>query len=162
MVADLKYCLQQFVNYPFKGRHMPLYQYNSFSRRGKKTSGTIDASTLQAAKELLRGQGLMPITVKEVTAGETGNIFTRLFEKKVDVKSIVLFTKQLAVLLKSGVPLLQAMELLAEQFEGKFKRILIAIKDNLKEGQALAEGMAKYPKAFSNVYVQWVKAVDAT
>ncbi len=141
---------------------MPLYKYNSFSRRGKKVTGTIDASTLQAAKELLRGQGLMPITLSEVSAGDVGNIFTRLFEKKIDVKSKVLFTKQLGVLLRSGVPLLQGMELLAEQFEGKFKRVLIAIKDGLKEGQGLAQGMAKYPRVFSNVYIQLVRAGEAT
>lgn len=142
---------------------MPLYKYDSFNRRGSKVKGTIEAASLQAAKQLLRGQGLMPTNVTEVAAG-TGqaSFFASLFEKKIETKTVILFTKQLAVLLRSGVPLLQAFELMAEQFEGKFKRILVNIKDGLKAGEALAKELNKYPKIFSNVYVQLVRAGEAS
>ncbi len=141
---------------------MPLYKYDSFSRRGNKVSGTIDAASEQAAKELLRGQGLMPTKIVEVTAETQGFSFASLFEKKIEPKTVILFTKQLAVLLRSGVPLLQSFELLTEQFEGKFKRLIISIKDGIKSGQPLAKELAKYPKVFSNVYVQLVRAGEAS
>ena len=141
---------------------MPLYQYDSFNRRGTKVAGTIDASSAQAAKEMLKGQGLMPTSIVEVQSDGGGSFLGSLFEKPIDAKTKVIFTKQLSVLLRSGVPLLQAIELLIEQFEGKFRRILIKIKDGIKSGEPLAKEMSKYPKVFSNVYIQLVKAGEAS
>lgn len=140
---------------------MPLYKYESYNRRGKKVTGTIDAASQQAAITLLRGQGLMPINVGE-TAQEKASFWKSLFSKKIDIRTKVLFTKQLGVLLKSGVPLLQAIELLTEQFEGEFRRVLISIKDSVKAGESLAEQMGKYPRIFPNVYVQLVRAGEAS
>lgn len=141
---------------------MPLYKYDSFSRRGGRVKGTIDATSVQAAKELLRGQGLMPTDICEVNSETQGLSFKSLFEKKVEVKTVVLFTKQLAVLLRSGVPLLQAFELLGEQFEGRFHRILVNVRDGIKSGEPLAKELGKYPTVFSNVYIQLVRAGEAS
>ena len=57
---------------------------------------------------------------------------------------------------------MQAIDLLIDQFEGKFKRVLISIKDAVKTGEPLAKELAKHPKIFSNVYVQLVKAGEAS
>lgn len=142
---------------------MPLYKYESFNKRGKKVSGTIDAASSQAAITILRGQGLMPIKVEETSQEAAGvSFWSRLFRKKIDLRTKVLFTKQLGVLLKSGIPLLQALELLTEQFEGDFKHILINIKDGVKAGESLASEMAKYKRVFPNVYTQLVKAGEAS
>jgi type II secretory pathway component PulF len=141
---------------------MPLYRYDSFNRRGKRISGTIDAASMQAAKQILQGQGLMLVKIEEVRAGAAGFGIFQLFERKVEEKTKIIFTKQLSVLLKSGVPLLEAFELLSEQFEKRFKRILIDIKDGLKAGESLASQLAKYPRVFTNVYVQLVKAGEAS
>jgi type II secretory pathway component PulF len=141
---------------------MPLYKYDSFNRRGKKVSGTIDASSKQDAINTLRGQGLMPISVSETTGEKAGPFWKNIFKKKIDIRTKVLFTKQLAVLLKSGVPLLQALELLTEQFEGNFQHVLINIKDGVKAGESLASEMGKYPRIFPSVYVQLVKAGEAS
>jgi len=141
---------------------MPLFQYEAFSKRGNKVNGTIDAVSMQAAKEMLQGQGLMPVRIGEVAGESTGFSLTSLFEKKIQHRTIILFTKQLAVLLRSAVPLLQAIELLIEQFDGKFKRVLISVKDGLKSGEPLAKELSRYPKVFTNVYVQLVKAGEAT
>jgi len=142
---------------------MPLFQYDSFSRRGTKVSGTIDAPTLQAAKEMLQGQGLMPTDLKEVKPHQvSGSLLRRLFERRIDLKTKVQFTKQFAVLLRSGVPLLQAIDLLSEQIEGQFQRILIDVKDGLKAGESLAHTLNRYPHIFSNVYRQLVRAGEAS
>lgn len=143
---------------------MPLYQYESYSRRGNKVTGTVDATSLQMAKEILQGQDLLPISIKEVQAieGQSGFSLKNLFEKKIDSRSTILFTKQLSVLLKSSVPLLQSIELLTEQFEGAFRRILIRVKDGLKSGQPLAKELSRYPKIFTNVYVQLVRAGEVS
>jgi type II secretory pathway component PulF len=140
---------------------MPLYQHESFNKSGKIITGTIDAATKDTAISLLRQKGLMPIKVME-TSQTKKNSFASIFAKKIDNKSKVQFTKQLGVLLTSGVPLLKAIELLSEQFEGEFKTILINVKDGIKEGSSLASELAKYPKVFTNIYVQLVKAGEAS
>ena len=141
---------------------MPLYRYDSFTRQGKRVKGTVDATSAASAKLILQGQGLMPTTIEEVGVAPKGFGLATLFERPVDIKTKVIFTKQLGVLLKSGVPLLQAFELLVEQFEKKFKRILIDVKDGIKSGQSLASQLAKYPRVFSDTYVQLVKAGEAS
>ena len=120
---------------------MPLYQYDSCNKRGARVTGAIDAATPQAAKDLLQGQGLLPVKIVEITVDGAGQgaWYRDIFEKKVEPKVIILFTKQLSVLLKAAVPLLQALELLIEQFDGKFRRILIKIKDGVKSGEPLAK-----------------------
>lgn len=141
---------------------MPLFSYESFNRSGDRVKGSIDASSLQAAKELLQGQGLMPTKISEVAAEGSGFSFKTLFEKKIDNKTVILFTRQLAVMLRSSIPLLQSLELLLEQFDGKFRRVLVRIKDDVKGGQPLAKALARYPSIFVNVYVQLVKAGEAS
>lgn len=141
---------------------MPLYTYDSYNKSGARVKGKIDASTLAAAREALRGQGLMPVNITELRAESTTSPLMMLFEKKVEVKDVVLFTKQLSVLLRSGVPLLQAIELLMDQFEGPLHRILVSVRDGIKSGEPLANELAKYPRVFSNIYVQLVRAGEAS
>lgn len=141
---------------------MPLFQYEAYNKRGALVAGTLDAASLQMVKDMLQGQGLMPTKIVESSALGSRSLWARLNEKKVDLKTVILFTKQLSVLLKSAVPLLQALELLIEQFEDPFRRIVISIKDGVKSGEPLAKELAKHPKIFTNVYVQLVRAGEAS
>ena len=142
---------------------MALYKYQALSKDGKRKTGSVDAPSLQTVKDQLIRQGLYPVSIeisKEATAG--GFSFGELFERSITQKDKILFTKQLAVLLKSGIPLLQSLELLVEQFEGRMKRMVITLKDNLKEGGTLAQALSAYPAIFENIYVQLVRAGEAT
>lgn len=142
---------------------MALYFYQAFSKDGKKVTGYVDASTAQGAREQLSKQGLYPISITTSASQEVqGSWWQRIFSRSVPEKQKILFTKQLAILLKSGVPLLQALELLVDQFEGKLHSILIKIRDDIKEGQSLADALKKYPKVFENIYVQLVRAGEAS
>lgn len=143
---------------------MALFAYQAFSKDGKRVRGTLDAPTPEAVREQLARMGLYPITISSTTE-ERASLFARLkslISGKVSLKDKILFTKQLSVLLKSGVPLLQALELLIDQFSGKLKTILISVKDGIKEGRSLADGLAQYPKDFDNIYIQLAKAGEAT
>ncbi len=144
--------------------HMALYAYQAYTKEGKKVSGTIDATSVTAVREQLSRSGLYPISVSTAVAEEM-TLFTRissLFSRRIKVKDKILLTKQLAVLLRSGVPLLEAFELLIDQFEGRLRVMLVNIKDRLREGSSLAEALAQYPDVFDNVYVQLVRAGEAT
>ena len=113
---------------------MALFSYQAFSKDGKKITGTIDAPSLQVAKEQLSKQGIYPISLAPSSFEAALPWYKRLFQKKITPKDIILFTKQLAVLLKSGVPLLQALELLIEQFEGTMRTILVRSRMSEKRG----------------------------
>jgi type II secretory pathway component PulF len=143
---------------------MALFEYQALAKNGKKIRGTIDAPTTEAARAALMAQGYYPIDIAAIQAGarltwmqRVAGIFSRI-----SLKEKVLFTKQLAVLLKSGVPLLQSLELLIEQFQGSLRTMLITIKDDVKEGKSLAEGLARFPAVFDSIYVQLVRAGEAS
>lgn len=141
---------------------MALYSYEAFSKEGKKVRGTIDASSISSVKEQLTKQGLFPITIFPTSSAMHYSIFSRIFRRGVTVKEKILFTKQLAILLKSGVPLLQAIELLTEQFKGQLRTILVNVKDDIKEGIPLADALKKYPRTFETIYIQLVRAGEAS
>lgn len=141
---------------------MALYYYQAFSKEGKKVSGYLDAPAIEAVREALGRQGLYPITI--ALAKEQVQIpwYQKIFARKVTVKEKILFSRQLAVLLKSGVPLLQAIEILVDYFEGQLKSILVAVKDDIKQGTSFADALQKYPKTFDTIYVQLVRAGEAS
>lgn len=144
---------------------MALYMYQAFSRDGKQVTGTLDAGSVQGVKEQLVRTGLLPIKIELVSAKtSTGGLgfFKNLFGPRVTLKDKIFFTKQLAVLLKAGVPLLDALELLIEQTEKGLRSIIISLKDNVKEGRSLADSMLQFPKVFDTTYVQLVKAGEAS
>lgn len=142
---------------------MALYTYQGFSQGGKKVTGTIDASSESSARELLQKKGILPTSIiASHKAQASRGFFVKLFSKKIPLKEKIMFTKQLGVLLRSGVPLLQSVELLIEQFSGELRTILITIKDGLKEGVSFADGLKRYPDVFENIYIQLVRAGEAS
>lgn len=141
---------------------MALYYYQGYTKDGKNVKGTVDASSLGAVRSQLSRMGIYPSVVEPTSEAPKGFSFKQLFEKRITVKDKILLTKQLSVLLKSGVPLLQALELLIDQFEGQMHSILINLKDGIKEGKSLAAGLSQYPKVFDTIYVQLVRAGEAT
>jgi type II secretory pathway component PulF len=141
---------------------MALFYYQAFLKDGKKISGYIDAGSEVAVKEQLQKKGMFPTRIERAVGGAQKNWFWKLFEPRITTKELILFTKQLAVLLKAGVPLLQAFELLSEQFTGKLKSIIVTIKDDLKEGRSLADALSDFPNIFDTIYVQLVRAGEAS
>ncbi len=143
---------------------MPLYKYQGFSRGGKKVGGTLDVPSESVLRELLQKQDVYPTYIIAVhkMGGQSQSFFATIFEKKVSQKDLLIFTKQLSVLLRSGVPLLQSLELLDGQFEGQLRTIIVSLKDVLKEGGSLADGLRNYPRVFENIYIQLVRAGEAS
>lgn len=141
---------------------MPLYFYQAFAKDGKKVSGYFDAPSSVAAKDQLVRQGLFP--TKITAASEESRIpwYKRLFAGKIKTKDKIVLTRQLSILLKAGIPLLQAVELLSDQFTGTLHTMLIAIRDDIKEGSSFASALNKYPHIFDKIYVQLVRAGEAS
>lgn len=142
---------------------MALYVYKALTKTGKQISGQLDAPSPIAVRVELVSKNMYPVSIKLYKdASSFKKIFGNLFQPKVAFKDLIFFTKQLGVMLRSGVPLLQSLELLTDQFTGKLHSILVAIKDGIKEGSSLADGLENYPETFSTIYVQLVRAGEAS
>ncbi len=142
---------------------MALYFYQALSKEGKRVTGQVDASTLAAAREQLARMDLFPTKI-ETAATQAAYVpwYRRIFRRGISLKDKIFFTKQLGVLLRAGVPLVQALELLVEQTEGGLRTIVIALKDGIKEGRSLADGLSRFSETFDSIYVQLVRAGEAT
>ena len=141
----------------------PLSLSSTFPGRQKRISGTLDATSIKQAHDQLAAKGLYPIRVVLAAEGQApGFSFKTLFERPISLKDKLFFTKQLQVLLHSGVPLLDGLDLLSQQTEGRLKTIVIALRDGIKEGKSLADGLSLYPRAFETIYVQLVRAGEAS
>lgn len=122
----------------------------------------MDAASTQEVKDRLILQGSYPVQIDLAREGARIGAWYRLFGGGIKTKDRILFTKQLSVLLKSGIPLLQAIELLIDQMTGTLRSILVQVKDDIKEGSSFADALKKYPKIFDNIYVQLVRAGEAS
>ncbi len=142
---------------------MALYVYKALTKAGKQVSGQLDAVSPIAVRAELAAKNMYPISINLYKDASTfKRFFGNLFQAKVSFKDLIFFTKQLGVMLRSGVPLLQALELLTDQFSGKLHSILVSIKDGIKEGASFADGLENYPETFSIIYVQLVRAGEAS
>jgi type II secretory pathway component PulF len=142
---------------------MALYFYQAFSKEGNRVTGYIDASTTQAVREQLAKMNLLPTSI-QAAPSQTARLpfFQRILQRGVSLKDKMFFTKQLSVLLKSGIPLVQALDLLAEQTEGRLQSIVISLRDGIKEGRSLADELNRFPAAFDTIYIQLVRAGEAS
>lgn len=142
---------------------MALYVYKALTKTGKRVSGQLDAPSPLAIRVELAAKNMYPISIDLYKDSSTfKKIFGNLFQPKVAFKDLIFFTKQLGVMLRSGVPLLQSLELLTDQFTGKLHSILVSVKDGIKEGASLADGLENYPETFSVIYIQLVRAGEAS
>jgi type II secretory pathway component PulF len=142
---------------------MALYTYQALSKDGKRVVGKIDASSNADAREQITKMGFYPIKIESTqSAAKTSWSWRSLFQRSIDIKDKIFFTKQLALLLKSGIPLLQALDLLTDQTEGGLQNTVISLKDDIKEGRSLADALERFPKTFDNTYVQLIRAGEAS
>lgn len=141
---------------------MALYSYQALSKDGKRVSGNVDAASPNAARTNLVKMGLYPVKISPMTSAGGRWSWRLLFVRRVSIRDKIFFTKQLALLLKSGVPLLQALDLLVDQTEGSLRTIVIALRDNIKEGRTLADSLEAYPQVFDATYIQLVRAGEAS
>lgn len=128
---------------------------------GKTVTGTTEATDKAALRTLLSRQGLHPLIIKEHS--KKGSFLSKLgVSKKVKLKDLVIFTRQLSVMISAGVPLVRALTTMQEQTESKyFKQVLGGITKDVEGGTALADAFSKYPNVFSEVYINMVRAGEA-
>ncbi len=143
---------------------MPHYRYQARTREGKMKAGVLPANTAMAAAQALRGQGLQVLTLTPIE--KTAQSFLQKlrsvnYTSGPSQKDVLGFTTQLAVMIRAGISLRNAIEGIADQTENpKFKEILQEIKQDVEAGKSFSEALAKHPKLFGPLYVNMVRASE--
>ncbi len=136
---------------------MPSYIYKAKKDAVNAITGQINAQNEEDALEIIHQLGLIPVSIEESNA--EGVLFSDIREVKVKDKELYLFSKQLANLLKSGVTLLKALEVLSEQTKSVyFSRVLDEISIGVKSGRSFSACLSDYPAIFSPLFVAMVRA----
>lgn len=138
------------------------FNYSSKTAGGKIEQGTLEAASVAQASKVLHEKKLFVLELKKDEPGIPGlkkGIAIPFLGKKVSLKDKIIFTAQLAMMVKSGLPLIDAFSSLEEQTENKyFGQILNDIANEVKGGKTLSETLAKYPKVFSKFYISIVRS----
>ena len=147
---------------------MPQFKYAGKSTQGGPQKGVIEAASAQAAAQALLSQNIVPLTIvesKKRSAENEGDGFdiTRLFQQKVGLDEMIIFSRQMYSLLKAGIPIIRAIKGLSENASHKrFQEILKDIADQLEQGRSLSSSMAKYEKVFTRLTVSVVVVGENT
>lgn len=136
---------------------MPIFQYKGYKSDGTETTGTIEADGLKDAVSKVKDSGLFPKEVREYIHREK-----RLFLKRDVVSLLPAITRQLSILLSSGVPLLEALKSLAEDNKGSWKGILIGIREGIASGSSLSRTMSEHKDIFPEFYMNMIAAGETS
>lgn len=150
---------------------MPVYAYKGLNDSGRNVSGIVDADTPKTARQKLRGQGIFPTGITEERQSETGKTVStatsrgdvQAYFDRITPQDLALMTRQLATLVGAGLPLVDCLGALIEQVEnGRQKRILSQVREHVVEGGNLADAMRMHPQVFGDLYVNMVRAGEAS
>jgi type IV pilus assembly protein PilC len=136
---------------------MSVFVWEGKSFQGAIQKGTMEAASETAVRLMLRKQNIQPVQVKQQPKDILENI--AFLQPKVKTKDLVLFTRQLSTMIDAGLPLIQGIEILANQEPNKtFKKILTQIKTDVEGGATFADSLKKHPKVFDNLFTNLVAA----
>lgn len=136
---------------------MPTFVYKGRNRLNELVSGERDAASNDELRALLRREQVVMTQASE--KGREIAIPKLGLNKKVKAKELAIFTRQFSVMIDAGLPLVQCIEILAEQQQNAFfKEVLHQVRQNVEEGATLHSAMQKHPKVFDNLYTHMVEA----
>ena len=136
---------------------MPIYLWNGKNRAGDKKKGELEAASPEAAALHLKNMGMIPGKVKEKPK-DIGELIPAL-APKVKINDLVVFTRQFAVMVDAGLPLVQCLQILSDQQDNiTFKNTLRAVRSDVESGLTFADSLAKHPKVFDDLFVNLIAA----
>jgi len=135
---------------------MPTYVFKGRNRLNEVVVGERVADNREALRQILRREQVTLTSVKE-KGREIG--IPKIGRKKVKSKELSIFTRQFSVMIDAGLPLVQCLEILAQQQDNKyFQQILLQVRQDVEEGSTLAAAMARHPRVFEQLYTNMVEA----
>ena len=142
---------------------MPVYAYKGLNARDKKVSGLVEADSAKMARQKLRKQDIYPMelveTVEKKKAGGGRLAQALRLGGGVPAQELAAMTRQLSTLVGANLPLVQCLSALSDQVEhDRLQTVLAEVRESVNEGAAMADAMANYPRVFSELYVNMIRA----
>src|SRR6478736_9880303 len=135
---------------------MPTYTYTARAVNGELKTATIDAPSREEVVAQLRRQRMSVVKVDEESAKKSKT------KGSIKMRDIVIFTRQFSTMINAGLPLVQALDILAKQTDNKtLGEVTRAVVFDVESGHTVADALAKHPNAFSDLYVNMVAAGEA-
>ncbi|HVR73840.1 MAG TPA: type II secretion system inner membrane protein GspF [Planctomycetota bacterium] len=154
---------------------MPIFEYKALTQAGQMKKGIIDADTARVARDKLRVDRVHVTEMRELIEKHEKGRGTKTsrreqytfklptLQRKVKTRDLATFTRQFSTLLKSGIQLADALKALVDQAPDRnFEQVLRIVKEEITSGNNLAEALAKHPLYFSDLYVNMVRAGEAS
>lgn len=138
---------------------MGAFEYKAMDASGKETKGVLEGDNSRQVRQILRDRGWMPLVVEEVQQKEEKKSKQIKFFSGVSATDLSLLTRQLATLVKSGLPIEEALRAASQQTEkSRLKSMMMGVRSRVLEGHSLATALSDYPHIFSELYRSTVEA----
>src|SRR5574339_1048126 len=142
---------------------MGAFEYTALDTGGRETSGVVEGDTVKHVRQSLRERQLLPVTVAEVKHGEAKRQRSFSLRRGVSASDLSLLTRQLATLVKAGLPLEEALLAVSQQSEKpRVQSIMLGVRAKVMEGHTLADGLGEFPKVFPEIYRSTVSAGESS
>jgi len=136
---------------------MPIFQYKGYATDGSEVEGSVEAPGLRDAIATVKAQKILPTDVIE-----KGRMKKRALFRRKDETFLPDMTRQLSILASSGVPLMESLQSLSDEYQGYYREILIAVKERLSEGSELSRALQDYGDIFPDYYIHMIQAGEAS
>lgn len=137
---------------------MKKFKYRAMKNDGTKTSGEYEANSREDVMEMITSNGYYPLKVEEVIESATINI-----RRKIKVKEISIFCRQMYTMLDAGVPLINSLNLMSTQVTNKhLVEIVKVLEEDVRKGEMLSNSMRKFPEAFPTLLTSMVESGEAS
>ena len=141
---------------------MAIFKYNGVNSSGKEITRTITAETLAQAKNKLKNQGIILVSLKEQKSDSQKKSSIKILQP-ISVNDLALMTRQLATLLKARIQVVDALTALVDQSDNRDLKVILAeVGQKVNEGSSLAKALNDYPNVFNNIYVNMVEAGESS
>ncbi|MFH0800571.1 MAG: type II secretion system inner membrane protein GspF [Pseudomonadota bacterium] len=147
---------------------MPIFEYAGIDSKGKRAAGTVDADNERVARVKLRKMGVFPTSIGAEGAmkqkvGLGMNFDVSKYFQRVKVQEIAIMTRQLATLVGSSIPLVDALTALVDQIENpKLRNVISRVREKVIEGGRLSDALKGYPNIFNDLYVNMIAAGEGS
>jgi general secretion pathway protein F len=139
---------------------MPVYKYKAIDETGKSVQGIVDADSAKGATDKLKRQGVFLSSLNEVKQGKSRSFIPF---RGINISELAVTTRQFSTLISAGLPLEASLSALSEQTEdARLGQILTQVKDRVSEGSSLANALSEHKNIFSDLYINIVRAGEAS
>ncbi|MDP2927520.1 MAG: type II secretion system F family protein [Candidatus Omnitrophota bacterium] len=139
---------------------MNSYKYSAKDKKGQTINGTIQAASEAEVVDILHKKEMVVFSVE---FAKISTVNPKLTDKKIKLDDLVVFSRQLATMIDAGIPLVNALGILAEQIEnGGLRGIVGRVRQDIEAGMSFCDALAKHPVVFSDLFVNMVKAGEAS